>query len=127
MSETENRGERSFAEVLSLDKVPLTTSPAKKVEPLLASRCDSELPEMPASKEQLMLKGPMDSDIVFIRGDDVGVEESLRNVTAHFGESFKVNYVGNTLLCIKRDVVWCLKWMDFGLCPCACGLLGHVP
>ena len=91
---TENRGERSFAEVLSLDKVPSTTSPAKKVEPLLASKCDSEFPEMRASKEQLMLTGPMDSDIAFVRGDDVGVEESSRNVTTHFGD-FKVNYVGN--------------------------------
>lgn len=79
----ENGGERSFAEVLlSLDKVPPLTSLAKKVEPPLASKCDSEFPEMPTSKEQLMLMGPMDSDIAFIRGEDVGVEESSRNVRA---------------------------------------------
>jgi hypothetical protein len=50
----------------------------------------------------------------------------MRN-RAYSGETLEVCSVRNTLTCIERDVVRCLQWMDLGLSPCACGLLGPTP
>ena len=79
------------------------------------SKSDSLFLEMPAPKEQLMLTGPMDSDIVFKNGEDVGVKESLRNDRAYFGVRFEVSSFRNMLLRIKWDVVRRLKWMDLSI------------
>ncbi|GLT54777.1 hypothetical protein SLA2020_279470 [Shorea laevis] len=44
-----------------------------------------------------------------------------------FGENSERASFRNTLNRLKRDVEKCLKWVDSGLCPCVCGLLGPAP
>jgi hypothetical protein len=44
-----------------------------------------------------------------------------------FGENSERASFRNTLNRLKLDVERCLKWVDSGLCPCVCGLLGPAP
>jgi hypothetical protein len=56
-------------------------------------------------------------------GSDIASE-----VNGHpFGENPERVSFRNTLNRLKRDVERCLKWVDSGLCPCVCGLLGPAP
>lgn len=50
----------------------------------------------------------------------------LTKKTAYFGENLDTCFK-NTLACIKMDVKRCLKWLDLGPSPCACGLMGPAP
>ncbi|GLT60900.1 hypothetical protein SLA2020_336410, partial [Shorea laevis] len=44
-----------------------------------------------------------------------------------FGDKSERASFRNTLIRLKRDVEKCLKWVDSGLSPCVCGLLGPAP
>lgn len=56
-------------------------------------------------------------------GFDIAYEEESH----HCGESSEHVSFRNTLNRIKIDVKRCLNWLDSGLCPCVCGLLGPAP
>lgn len=128
----------SFTEVLmhpTKELKPLTSEtrpsakelkePAKEPKPLAKSlelKGSSEILEKPAPNEKLLLTGRSDSDITSGDGEDVDKEDR-----AHFGVSLDSRSFRNTLTCIKRGVVRCLKWLDSGLSRCACGLMGPAP
>lgn len=54
-------------------------------------------------------------------------EDADKDDIVYFGESLNRCSFRNTLTCIKMDMERCLKWLDLGLSPCVCGLMGPAP
>jgi hypothetical protein len=54
------------------------------------------------------------------------MDKMLMKEASYFGENLDMCFK-NTLAYLKTDVKRCFKWLDLGLSPCACGLMGPAP